>query len=131
MIGNTLKSRYYIIKKLGKGSFGETYLAEDRDLPGYPNCVVKRLKPKSNDPFVLATAERMFNTEAETLYKLNHPQIPKLQAYFSEKGEFYLVQDVIDGEDLSQTELVLGKKLGEKEAINLLAEVLELSLIHI
>jgi len=46
--GITLRNHYYIIKKLGSGGFGDTYLAEDRDLPGNPQCVVKHLKPKSS-----------------------------------------------------------------------------------
>jgi serine/threonine protein kinase len=86
MIGTTLRGRYHMIQKLGSGAFGETYLAEDGDLPGHPHCVVKRLQPQSNERSVLALAERMFKQEAETLYKLQHPQIPKLQANFQEKG---------------------------------------------
>ena len=31
--GTTLKNRYKIIKSLGSGGFGDTFLAEDSDLP--------------------------------------------------------------------------------------------------
>lgn len=131
MIGTTLRGRYHIIKSLGSGGCGETYLAEDRDLPRNPHCVVKRLQPQSKKSSVLAIAERMFNTEAETLYKLSHRQIPKLQANFQEHSEFYLVQDFIDGDDLSKTELKIGHKLSETEVINLLIEILEvLAYVH-
>lgn len=131
MIGTTLRGRYQIIRPLGSGGFGETYLAEDRDLPGNPYCVVKQLQPQSNQASVLATAERMFKKEAQTLYKLSHPQIPKLQASFQENGRFYLVQDFIDGDDLSKTELRIGNKLSETEVINLLIEILEvLAYVH-
>jgi serine/threonine-protein kinase len=131
MIGTTLRERYQIVKLLGSGGFGETYLAQDRDLPGNPYCVVKRLQPQSNKPSVLAIAERMFKTEAETLYKLQHPQIPKLQAHPQENGQFYLVQDFVDGDDLSQTELKIGHNLSETEVINLLIEILEvLAYVH-
>lgn len=93
--------------------------------------MVKRLQPQSNKRSVLAITERMFKQEAETLYKLKHPQIPKLPAHFQEQGEFYLVQDFIDGDDLSKTELKIGHQLSEAEAINLLIEILEvLAYVH-
>ena len=67
--GQILRSRYQIIKFLGSGGFGETHLAQDVDLPGNPKCVVKHLKPKSSEPEVLDEAKKLFEIEAETLYK--------------------------------------------------------------
>jgi formylglycine-generating enzyme required for sulfatase activity/tRNA A-37 threonylcarbamoyl transferase component Bud32 len=132
-----LRNRYQIIKDLGEGSFGDTYLAKDLDLPGQPHCVVKHLQPKHPDPKnpnpnLLPLAKRFFHTEAETLHKLGklHDQIPTLAAYFEEKGEFYLVQDFIAGHDLTK-ELIPGKKLSESYTIKLLHEILEiLAIVH-
>ena len=85
MIGKILGGRYQIIKHLGGGGFGQTYLAEDKQLPGNPQCVVKQLKPQATNSENLEVAERLFNTEAQVLYKLgNHPQIPQLLAHFQE-----------------------------------------------
>jgi serine/threonine protein kinase len=57
--GKILRNRYEIIKDLGKGGFGDTYLAKDLDLPGKPHCVVKHLQPKDNRPAVLSLARRL------------------------------------------------------------------------
>ncbi|MDE5089157.1 MAG: protein kinase, partial [Trichodesmium sp. St16_bin2-tuft] len=64
--------------------------------------------------------------EAETLYKLGKDsnQIPKLFAHFREGREFYLVQEYIEGEEISR-ELATGKKLSEFETIGLLKGILE------
>ncbi|NEO57930.1 MAG: serine/threonine protein kinase [Okeania sp. SIO3B5] len=124
--GTILKQRYEIIDTLGSGGFGDTYLAQDLDLPGNPKCVVKHLKPKDPDPGVLATAQKLFEREAETLYKLggDSEQIPKLFAHFQEGTEFYLVQEYIEGHDISR-ELTPGKKLSESDTIALLKGILE------
>ncbi|WP_019498664.1 protein kinase domain-containing protein [Pseudanabaena sp. PCC 6802] len=124
MIGTILRGRYAILQQLGTGGFGETYVAEDRDLPGSPKCVVKRLKPQSKDPFVWQTAKRLFDTEAAVLYQLgSHAQIPRLMAHFEEDRQFYLVQEFIEGRDLSQ-ELLLGVQWSEGQVLTFLRDTL-------
>jgi tetratricopeptide (TPR) repeat protein len=129
MLGQTLRDRYHIIGQLKSGGFGETYLAEDRDLPGNPLCVVKQLKPKDADPSVLQTARRLFDREAQVLYRLgSHDRIPQLFAHFEQNQEFYLVQEFIDGDDLGVefANFTSGEGcLREPEAIALLQDVLE------
>ncbi|XZO01867.1 MAG: protein kinase domain-containing protein [Microcoleus sp.] len=124
--GTILDNRYQIIKFLDGGGFGDTYLAQDLKLPGKPHCVVKHLKPKDNRPVVLQLARRLFDNEAQVLYNLGNqcPQIPTLFAHIEENGEFYLVQEFIDGHDLN-TEIVPGKKLSESYVITLLKNILE------
>lgn len=129
MLGQTLRGRYHIIGQLKSGGFGEAYLAEDRDLPGNPLCVVKQLKPKGADPSVLQTARRLFDREAQVLYRLgSHDRIPQVFAHFEENQEFYLVQEFIDGDDLGVefANFTSGEGcLKEADAIALLQDVLE------
>ncbi|MEJ6483620.1 serine/threonine-protein kinase [Nostoc punctiforme UO1] len=128
----TLRNRFEIIKHLGSGGSGDTYLAVDLDLPGKPHCVVKHFQPKDSNPAVLPIAKKLFDREAEVLYQLgnDHDQIPRLFAHFDEDGDFYLVQEFIDGHALTQ-EIVSGQRLSESAVLNLLKDILEvLAFVH-
>lgn len=95
--------RYWVERRLTTGSFCETYLGRDRQRPGEPKCVIKRLHLDTSNPETLATARRLFATEAATLETLgHHDQIPRLLAYIVQEDNFYLVQDFIEGHPLSQ-----------------------------
>ncbi|MEQ8753174.1 MAG: tetratricopeptide repeat protein [Coleofasciculus sp. G1-WW12-02] len=130
-LGQTIGGRYNIIRQLGQGGFGATFVAHDQHLPSDRNCVVKQLKPQATDPFTLQTARRLFETEAKILHQLgHHNQIPQLFAYFEESQEFYLVQELIEGDDLSQ-ELTPGTSLSQVQVIELLQEILTiLAYVH-
>jgi len=130
-MSDVLLSRYKLIQKLSSGGFGDTYLAKDMALPGHPFCVVKHLQPKDPDPAVIANAKNLFEREAECLYRLGErDQFPRLYAHFEENGQFYLVQEFIDGEELTQ-ELIPGQPLTEAQTIALLQEILEvLAFVH-
>jgi serine/threonine protein kinase len=126
-----LGGRYAIAQSLGSGGFGQTYLAHDRQLPGQPTCVVKQLKPQQTDAATLQVARRLFETEAEVLYKLgSHDQIPRLFAHFEEQQEFFLVQEFIEGHSL-ETELMMGQPWSEPQVVDLLTELLDvLAFVH-
>lgn len=129
--GQTLKGRYKIVQDLKRGAFGRTYRAEDEQEPEARPCVVKQLLPSTSNSVILDEARRRFELEAMILEKLgSHDQIPQLLAHFEENQEFYLVQDYVDGQDLSR-EIAEGKRWSESQVIALLQDVLEvLEYIH-
>ncbi|NET05295.1 MAG: tetratricopeptide repeat protein [Symploca sp. SIO2B6] len=126
-----LGGRYKILSQLAAGGFGQTYLAQDLHLPGRPKCVVKQLKPQVSDPQSLQIARRLFDTEAKVLYQLgNHDQIPRLLAHLEENQEFYLAQEFIEGEPLSN-EIIEGQPWSESQVIALMQDVLYvLAFVH-
>lgn len=123
--------RYQILKHLGGGGFGQTFLATDLHLPGHPECVVKQLQPQKAEGVSLDSSRRLFDAEAQALYQLGiHPCIPRLLAHFEENEQFYLVQEYIEGQLLSH-QLQQTAPMEESEVIQLLIDVLTpLSFVH-
>jgi len=99
-----LNNRYQILRSLGAGGFGETFIAEDTQMPSGRWCVLKKLRPISDDLELQQLVKDRFKREAAILEDLgsHSDQIPALYAYFTENGHFYLVQELIDGITLNQ-----------------------------
>ncbi|NET26761.1 serine/threonine-protein kinase [Okeania sp. SIO1I7] len=131
MTNRILRHRYQIISELGKGSFGTTYLATDIDHPNHRQCVVKQLTPSDQRPKVFQVAKKLFKKEVKALQNLGeHNQIPGFFDYFEEGGQFYLVQEFIEGNDLAK-EIYSQRIFTENETIKLLIEILEvLKYVH-
>ncbi|MBN3941870.1 serine/threonine-protein kinase [Nostoc sp. NMS9] len=136
-VGQVVDNRYQIIRHLGQGGFGRTYLAEDIN-KSHQTCVLKEFAPQVQENQDLQKAKELFEREANVLKKLQHPQIPRfhasLQVKIGTKDFFFLVQDYVDGDNyyqlLEQRESQ-GKTFSEEEVITLLQQILPvLSYIH-
>jgi len=115
VIGN----RYKLLKKIGTGGFGKTYLAEDLSLFGR-KIVIKEFSDTS------AKSKEFIKREGMVLAKLNHPQIPKIHGFFTDvNGKIYLIQDFVEGKNLREI-LAEKKKLEEDEAIIVLKDTLDI-----
>jgi serine/threonine protein kinase len=128
-----LRNRYRAIKYIGGGGFGKTYQAVDLDCMN-ASCVVKQFSPSADiqaDPVALSKATEMFNQEARRLLQLGeHPQIPRLLAFFEQDKQLYLVQEFINGMDLKQ-ELTIEGAFNEQKIRQLLTDLLPvLKFIH-
>ena len=131
-VGSKLENRYEIVRELGQGGFGRTYLA--RDINRYQeSCVLKEFAPQIQGGKELQKAEELFEREASVLYKLQHSQIPNfrefLRSHLNGKPSLFLVQDYIEGESYAQ--LLKHRCLSEAEVVELLRQILPvLEYIH-
>lgn len=112
---STLQSgKYRIIKKLGQGGFGITYLAENTLLEGKvaikefffkeycerDDSTSRVTIPTSGNREIVERFKQKFIKEARTIFKLNHPNIVRILDVFEENGTAYYVMEYIEGESL-------------------------------
>ncbi|BDI14356.1 hypothetical protein ANSO36C_01580 [Nostoc cf. commune SO-36] len=115
---------------MGEGGFSRTYEARDTDKIDEP-CVIKQFVPQVQGTNALEKATELFKQEAKRLYDLGeHPQIPRLIAYFEQDKRLYLVQELIEGQNLLQ-ELQQQGAFSEEKIKQLLVDILPiLKFIH-
>jgi serine/threonine-protein kinase len=130
--GSTLGDRYRIVRELGKGGFGQTYLAQDLNRFN-ELCVLKEFAPQVQGDYALQKSQELFEREAGVLYKLQHPQIPKFRELFrvNYQGQerLFLVQDYVDGQTYSallNSRKQQGIGFSEAEVIQLFQDLLPL-----
>ncbi|HAX86138.1 MAG TPA: serine/threonine protein kinase [Cyanobacteria bacterium UBA11370] len=99
---------YQVLRTLGQGGMGTTYLAWDKmgKSRGHSNLLV--LKEMNADMAQISKAQELFEREARTLKALNHPGIPQYYDFFVEGGKKYLAMALIHGQDLEQRILHCG-----------------------
>jgi serine/threonine protein kinase len=92
----TMISHYKIVEKIGAGGMGEVYLAEDTKLG---RKVAMKFLPSH-----LVSEEDIkarFVREAQTLAKLNHPNIVSVYDVSEFNGRPYYVMEMVEGESLN------------------------------
>ncbi|PHJ57402.1 serine/threonine protein kinase [Nostoc linckia z18] len=129
MNSHFLDRRYRILKVLKDGEKAKTYLVEDVNLSA-KKFVVKRLYFSTNNTQNLTILHRLLASKVTTLEQLGqeNDQIQKQVAYFEENEEFYLVQEFIPGNPLTD-EILPGQPLREDQVISLLSEILEILIV--
>jgi serine/threonine protein kinase/Tfp pilus assembly protein PilF len=117
------QDRYRIDRPLGKGGFGEAYLAYDQHL-GRP-CVVKRMTVDPNwSQGEQQQAQYNFQREARLLVTLNtpgHPNIPEIYEYLAENH--CLVMKYITGRNLAQVMQEQGGALPVEAALRYVRDI--------
>ncbi|AFZ35600.1 serine/threonine protein kinase [Stanieria cyanosphaera PCC 7437] len=114
MKDKVLKNRYHLLKTLSKSNFSQTFLARDTAITSKPRlCVIKKLIViDKHNTRLLEKIKLLFEQEAEILRILSQKnrQIPQFYDYFVEVGNYYLVQEWIQG-------ITLQQKLQQQETI--------------
>ncbi len=124
--GTILQSRYRLINLLGQGGFGRTYLVEDQGRFNEP-CALKELNPPQTGEYAFGKSKELFQREAQILYQIEHPQIPKFRAMFEESQRIFFVQDFVEGQTyrtILEERKGRGFVFSEKEIITLLKQML-------
>ena len=134
--GSVLQN-YTIIRVLGEGGFGITYLATDNDLG--LEVVIKEYFPnefamRGSDKTITAKTKSMgdfakglqrFKEEAQTLAKFSHPSIVKILGYFEANQTAYFVMEYEEGLDLSQYLKQKNAPHGQNEILSIMMPILE------
>ncbi len=131
MVGATIHAHYKIVKFLGIGRSGVTYLVKDLDLPDAVLYVFKRIDYGTDRELTASLKQELFEFQCSIAYQVGqHPQIPSLVAKFEENGNRYLVREYIEGELLSR-ELASGSTWSQTQAFDFLMDLVGiLSFIH-
>ncbi len=132
-LGTMLQQRYRVTKILGQGGFGRTYLAQDTGCFD-ELCVLKEFSPTDRGRDAMKKSKELFQREAQVLYQINHPQIPKFRANFEEQKRLFLVQEYAEGKTVAKSlseRLKNSQTYTEQEAVEFLKNMLPvLSHIH-
>ncbi|MEQ8190642.1 MAG: bifunctional serine/threonine-protein kinase/ABC transporter substrate-binding protein [Candidatus Eremiobacterota bacterium] len=99
--GDIIKGEYKVIKVIGNGGMGSIYLCSDVKEKD-KKWALKEMRLTQIQTEMQEKAIKHFEMEAEILLRLNHLNLPAVKEYFKENGNYYLVMEFIEGEDLGK-----------------------------
>lgn len=96
-IGTMLSGRYEVLKRVGSGGMADVYMAKDHKLNR--NVAVKVLKSEyvEDEKFL-----KKFETEAQAVARLSHPNIVNVYDVGIEDGINYIVMELAEGMTLKE-----------------------------
>lgn len=117
-LGRIINGRYLVHEKLGEGGMGAVFRVEHLHMG--KTMALKLLRP---DGTRKKGAVERFRREAQTVAKLDHPNIVTVFDSGEDEGALYLVMEYVQGLDLAAL-VKTGGPLPEKRAIALTIQVL-------
>lgn len=122
------KDRFHIIKQLGTGGFGITYLAEDTSRK--QQIVIKTLNANQQSQPDFAQKQENFVKEGFTLKTFNHRHIVKVYEPIQIGALWGFVMEYIPGQDLADY-IIANGRLGEAEALRYIDQIAQaLDCVH-
>jgi len=91
---------FQLLRTLGKGGMGTTYLALDQKKDTQQKRKLIVIKEMNADMALIDKARELFEREARILRELHHPGIPRFYDFFVDSGKKYLAMELIHGENL-------------------------------
>ena len=122
--------QYKVLRILGQGGMGTTYLACRPSGSGQQRYEILVLKEMNADMTRIPKAIELFEREARVLQSLRHPGIPQFFDFFVAEGRKYLAMEMIHGTDLEKQVEKYGP-VATKQAIEWMIQTCEvLEYIH-
>jgi len=94
--------QYQVLRTLGQGGMGTTYLAWDKNGATSGKAPLLVLKEMNSNMEQIAKARELFEREARILKTLSHEGIPQYYDFFIEGEKNYLAMELIHGQDLEK-----------------------------
>jgi eukaryotic-like serine/threonine-protein kinase len=94
-IGRVLAGKYHIDAPIGRGAAATVYRATHKDLRRAVAVKILHAENQSESQFI-----RRFKAEALTASKLEHVNVTRIIDFGEERGELYLVMELVNGKTL-------------------------------